>query len=78
MFYLSLVLSGIPLAFEAPGRIIEIAQYQFPKFLEGTRIYYRNNKVLPEKVPFGSVRSAVDGLEFGFCCCNWDDCLCLQ
>lgn len=46
--------SSIGICLEAPGRKIEIAQYTFPKFLEGKVHFFRKRQLIPQKIPFGA------------------------
>lgn len=46
--------SSIGINFEAPGRRVEIAQYVFPRILEGNVQFFRKRRLIPKVVPFGA------------------------
>ena len=48
--------SCLGIFFEAPGRRLELAQYVFPRILEGNVTFLKKRSWLPKRVPFGSVR----------------------
>ena len=41
--------------FEAPNRRLELAQYMFPRILEGHITFLRKRHYIPAKIPLGSV-----------------------
>jgi hypothetical protein len=49
--------SSFGIFFEAPGRRLELAQYVFPRILEGNIQFFKKRRYLPKRVPFGSVSS---------------------
>lgn len=70
--------ASAPLALEAPGRRLEIFQYQFPRYLESIPVFLRKRKLFPQRVVFGSVRFFLIISEHDVGSCAWNCCLCPQ
>jgi hypothetical protein len=48
-------LASAGILFEAPGRRLEIAQYVFPRILEGNITFLKKRHFIPQRTYFGSV-----------------------